>query len=306
MNTNPAETQVVSIPDGYIRDYIDGKPRKDTPEEYVRQTIEKRLIEEHNYKREQIKIEFGLKLFSRRPRADIVVFRKDSPEMTQDQVWMIAECKKESVSPSNQKDGVEQLKSYMYICPNCEWGLWTNGKYREVLRKVKVGNDYDFQEYNDIPAADGSLDNANRPKRNTLKKAYEDNLLLVFRSCHNHIYGNAGFNKDEAFFEFLKLIFCKTLDEQNVGQLLEFYARSSERTNPDGQLTVKKRISKIFEKVKRRFPQIFEVNDEIRLEPDSLTWVVAELQSYSLLETHVDVKGKAYEELVLCQVYLDS
>ena len=61
MNTNPAETQVVSVPDGSIRDYVDGKFRKDTPEEYVRQTIEKRLINEHKYKREQIKIEFGLK-----------------------------------------------------------------------------------------------------------------------------------------------------------------------------------------------------------------------------------------------------
>ena len=30
MNT-PAETQVVSVPDGSIRDYVDGKFRKDTP-----------------------------------------------------------------------------------------------------------------------------------------------------------------------------------------------------------------------------------------------------------------------------------
>lgn len=121
MNTTP-ETQVVSVPDGSIRDYVDGKIRKDTPEEYVRQTIEKRLINEHKYKREQIKIEFGLKLGSRKPRADIVVFPKDSPEMTQDQVWLIVECKKESVEPRNRKDGVEQLKSYMSACPNCEWG----------------------------------------------------------------------------------------------------------------------------------------------------------------------------------------
>ena len=92
MNTAP--TEVTTIPDGYIRDYVDGKSRKDTPEEYVRQTIEKRLINEHKYKREQIKVEFGLKLGSRRPRADIVVFPKDSPEMTQDQVWLIVECKK--------------------------------------------------------------------------------------------------------------------------------------------------------------------------------------------------------------------
>ena len=298
MNTNPAETQVISVPDGSIRDYIDGKFRKDTPEEYVRQTIEKRLINEHKYKREQIKIEFGLKLGSRRPRADIVVFPKDSPEMTQDQVWLIVECKKESVEPRNRKDGVDQLKSYMSACPNCEWGLWTNGKYKEVLRKVKVEGRYEFQEYNDIPAADGSLEDIDRPKRNTLKKAYEDNLLMVFRTCHNHIYVTDGLQKQPAFFELLKLIFCKTLDEQNVGRPLEFYTTSGERSYPDGQLTVKNRISGIFEKVKRKHPQIFEANDEIKLKPRSLAWVVSELQPYYLIDTHVDVKGKAYEELV--------
>ncbi len=297
MNATPA-TQVISVPDGQIRDYVDGKFRKDTPEEYVRQTIEKRLINEHKYKRAQIKIEFGLKMGSRKPRADIVVFPKDSSEMTQDQVWLIVECKKETVEPKNRKGGVDQLKFYMSACPNCEWGMWTNGKHKEVLRKVKVEGKYVFREFNDIPAADGSLEDIDRPKRNTLKKAYEDNLLMVFRTCHNHIYVNDGLQKQPAFFELLKLIFCKTLDEQNVGRSLEFYTRSGERGNRDGQLTVQKRISRIFERVKRQFPQIFEANDEIKLQPRSLAWIVAELQSYSLLETHVDVKGKAYEELV--------
>ena len=101
MNTNPTETQVISVPDGSIRDYVDGTFRKDTPEEYVRQTIEKRLVNEHKYKREQIKVEFGLKLGSRRPRADIVVFPKDSPEMTQDQVWLLEQ---EALRVLDEKD----------------------------------------------------------------------------------------------------------------------------------------------------------------------------------------------------------
>ena len=292
------DRKIIKVPDGMIRDYIDGKFRKDTPEEYVRQTIEKRLVNEHKYKPEQIRIEFKLKEGSGRRSADVVIFPNNSPEFTQDYAKLIVECKKESVEPKNKKDGVEQLKSYMNVCPNCEWGMWTNGRYKEVLRKVKVAGRYEFQEYNDIPPADGSLDDVNRPKRNTLKKAYEDNLLMVFRTCHNHIYANDGLQKQPAFFELLKLIFCKTLDEKNVGRLLEFFATSKERSNPDGQLTVKNRISKIFETVKKQFPQIFEPNDEFKLQSRSLTWIVAELQPYSLLETHVDVKGKAYEELV--------
>ena len=37
------ETKVIVIPDGKICDYIDGKFRNGTPEEYVRQTVEKDL-----------------------------------------------------------------------------------------------------------------------------------------------------------------------------------------------------------------------------------------------------------------------
>ena len=83
---------------------------------------------------------------------------------------MIVECKSEKVEPQNRKDGINQLKSYMSVCPNCEWGMWTNGRYKAVLRKVKVAGQYDFQEYNDIPPADGSLEDVDRPKRKNTEK----------------------------------------------------------------------------------------------------------------------------------------
>ena len=83
--------KIIRVPDGKICDYVDGKFRKDTPEEYVRQTIEKRLVNEHKYKPDQIRIEFGIKLGSRRPRADIAIFPTDSPEFTQDYVNLILE-----------------------------------------------------------------------------------------------------------------------------------------------------------------------------------------------------------------------
>ena len=34
-----AQDYTIAVPDGKIRDYIDGTFRKDTPEEYVRQNI---------------------------------------------------------------------------------------------------------------------------------------------------------------------------------------------------------------------------------------------------------------------------
>ena len=291
--------KVIVIPEGKICDYVDGTFRNDTPEEYVRQTIEKRLINEHKYNRERINIEYTLKLGSRKPRADIVIFPKDCSELTQNNIHIIIECKNETIDHNNNKEGIGQLQSYMSACPNCEWGMWTNGKQKDVFRKnINDKGEIEFLEYNDIPFADGSLEDIDRPKRDKLKKAFEDNLLFVFKTCHNHIYVNEGLQKQPAFFELLKLIFCKIEDEKNIPNPLEFYATTAERNNQDGQLTVKKRISKIFDRVKLKFSNIFDSNDEIKLKARTIAYLVAELQKYSLLNTNIDIKGKAYEELV--------
>ena len=294
-----ADTKVIVIPDGKICDYIDSKFRNDTPEEYVRQTIEKRLVNEHKYLTSQIKIEYTLQVGSRKPRADIVIWDKDAPEKTQGTIKIIIECKKETVDARNAKDGIAQLQSYMSVCPNCEWGMWTNSIQKFVFRKYtdESGN-ICFMDYNDIPSADGNLDEVNRPSRKNLRNASDDNLLFVFKTCHNHIYVNDGMQKQPAFFELLKVIFCKIEDERNIPKPLEFFTTSEERSNPDGQLTVQKRISQIFQRVKKRHGKIFDANDEIKLTPRSLAYIVSELQRYSLLSTNIDIKGNAYEEIV--------
>lgn len=71
-----ADTKVIVIPEGKICDYIDGKFRNDTPEEYVRQTVEKRLVNEHKYFPEQIRVEYTLQFGSRKPRADLFLSLK--------------------------------------------------------------------------------------------------------------------------------------------------------------------------------------------------------------------------------------
>ena len=103
--------KIIVIPDGKICDYIDGKFRKDTPEEYVRQTIEKRLVNEHKYSPAQIQIEYTLAVGSNKPRADIVIWDKSVPDSEQGQnnAKTIIECKKETISPNSKKDGIRQL-----------------------------------------------------------------------------------------------------------------------------------------------------------------------------------------------------
>lgn len=286
-----------TLPDGKLCDYIDGKIRKDTPEEYVRQNIERRLVLELDYKPEQVAVEFPIKLGSKTVRVDLVIF-PEGDSHNQDNAFILIECKRDSVEPSAKKDGVDQLKSYMSACPNAEWGMWTNGKYKSVYRRVVAEGKAAWEEPNDIPSRTGDIEEVDKPKRGGLKQATSDNMLFAFKICHNHIYVTDGLQKQPAFFELLKVIFCKIYDERNVGSPLEFYATAKEKISQDGQLTVVNRLSKIFEKVKKRYPSIFDENDSIKLQPRSLAYVVGELQRYSFLNTDIDVKGKAYEELV--------
>ena len=293
---------VIAIPDGKVRDYIDGTIRNDTPEEYVHQTVEKRLVNEHKYQKEQIAVEYQVQMGSGKKRADIVIFPDgvtDDDKKDQHKIRLIIECKNEKIKATDRDNGVEQLKTYMSSCVNCEWGMWTNGLSKTVFRKqTDEKNKIIFVEYNDIPSANGKTDEDERPDRNTLTKASDDNLLFTFRTCHNIIYSNEGLQKQPAFFEFLKVIFCKIQDERNLFEPVEFYTTNKERNYRDGQATVYKRISKIFNEVKKRHSQIFDANDEIKLNPRTLTFLVAELQKYTLLNTNIDIKGKAYEEIV--------
>lgn len=295
------ETKVIIIPDGKICDYIDGKFRNDTPEEYVRQTVEKRLVNEHKYSRDRICVEYTVQIGSGKKRADIVIFADEETDKKQENIKIIIECKSEKIEANNAKDGVAQLKSYMSACPNAEWGMWTNSKEKFVFKKFTDDKGViQFMDYNDIPSADGNIDDINRPKRASLKNASDDNLLFTFKTCHNHIYVNEGMQKQPAFFELLKVIFCKIEDERNIPKALEFYATSEERSNSDGQLTVKNRIEKIFDRVKKekKNAKIFDPNDTIKLNPRTLSYIVSEIQKYSLLNTRIDIKGKAYEEIV--------
>lgn len=288
---------VATLPDGKICDFIDQKIRKDTPEEYVRQNIERRLVLELSYAPEQIEVEYPIKQGSKTVRVDLAIF-KEGVQHEQENIWIIIECKRDTVQPSASKDGEGQLKSYMSACDNSEWGMWTNGKQKRVFRRIKTEEGVAYEKPNDIPSKDGNIDEVDRPTRDSLRNAVGDNLLFSFKICHDHIYVTDGLQKQPAFFELLKVIFCKIHDERNFPNSLEFYATAKEKKSNDGRLTVFNRMSKIFEAVKKQYPAIFDKNDSIKLQSRSLAYIVGELQRYSFLSTNIDVKGKAYEELV--------
>lgn len=291
----PVLPNTVIVPAGKIVDFIDFKLRSETPEEYVRQEIEKSIVREYQFPREDIKVEYRIKVASKNARVDIALF-PEGVAHKQETITTIIECKSSDIPPTHKKEGVEQLKSYMAACVNAELGMWTNGQERFCFQKAKGASGYVFHEITDIPEKGKTLDEAEKPSFASLRAATSDALLFTFRRCHNYIAGNQGLQKPEAFWEFLKLIFCKIEDER--GNDIQFFATTNERQSLNGRLKVKQRLDKLFAAVKNQYPSIFKKNDVIDLKDTVLAFIVSQLQGYSLLDSEVDVKGKAYEEIV--------
>lgn len=295
------ETQIrhsaIIVQQGKVLDFVDGQTQRDeTPEEYVRQEIAKSLVREYGYSKRDISIEFTLRLGTRKPRADIVIFPENAAH-EQGTAFIIVECKASSVKSSDSKEGVGQLLSYMAACENVRYGMWTNGIERFCYRRVFKKGAADAEDIPDLPELGREDDEAERPRFDQLKPATSDALLFAFRRCHNYIAGNQGLQKSQAFWELLKLIFCKIHDERHNDEI-EFYAAANERAGLNGLLKVKARLDKLFAEVKAEYPAIFAANDVIGLEPRVLAYLVSQLQMYSLLESDIDVKGRAYEEIV--------
>ena len=279
----PSVVAAGSVPDGRIADYLTGKFVRDTPEEYVRQNIEKALVQQYKYEAKDCTPEFPIKVGSAKKRVDIVVFEAGKPH-TQESTYILVETKRADIKPSDKKDGVNQLKSYIAACLNARYGLWTNGTDRFCFEKMQSeSGEWTFEEIIDIPGFGQNGDQSARITHKDLRPATGDNLLFAFRRCHNYISANEGKQKTEAFWELLKLIFAKIEDERST--TLSFYATPEERSNSSIAPAAKKRIQDLFDqKVIKKYPTIFNKKDDyIDLRPEIVAYVVTQLQGFSPL-----------------------
>jgi len=121
-----------------------------------------------------------------------------------------------------------------------------------------------------------------------------NNLKSIFENIRNYLAGNAkGITRDETLTqELMNLLFCKIHDEKNKksNDLLDFYALYGE--NPRA---VKNRMVNYFEnKVKKEYGDILR-DTQIVLDPDSIYYLVYELQRFNISNAERDVIGDAFE-----------
>ncbi len=179
----PVTIRTGAVPEGRIADFLTGQHIRDTPEEYVRQNLEKALVRQYKYDPRDCAPEFPIKVGSSRKRVDVVVFRPGTAH-TQENAYILVETKRAGTNPANRTEGIEQLRSYMAACMNVQYGLWTNGDEQVCLAKrTDESGGYTAATIIDIPALGQTEADAQRPKRKDLKPATADNLLFAFRRC---------------------------------------------------------------------------------------------------------------------------
>jgi len=285
------------IPPGKIIDYLTGKLRRDTPEEHVRQRVTRSLVEEYEYDKEQIELDFRIYIGSKSYPVDIAIFYDDKPHK-QENIYIIIETKNENIKPTNSDNGIGQLSSYMGAAGNCKFGMWTNGAEKFCFQKTETDGLFEISEkagVMDIPSKGKSLDDYDKPDFSQLRPATE--LTTVFQRCHDYIHGNQGIPRDRAFHELLKVIFCKVHDEKESTQI-RFYVTNKELKSTIGQMKVQERLTELFSEVKVRYLHIFKEDEKIELNKGVLAYIVGQLQHFHLILTDTDVKGDAYEAIV--------
>jgi len=281
---------------GFVEDYISGIKVRATPEEIEAvQVFAKRLVEDYGYKKSQIQTHPQFRV-RKRPSdeakeypVDIAVF--SSAEKSEETLFMIVECKE-----PNEQAGLRQLKIYMDMSP-AEIGVWFNGYAHAYIRKQHVkGGGWVYEFIPNIPQRGQRVEDIGKFKRKALKPPH--NLKAVFKDIRNHLAGlTTGITRDEALAqEIINLLFCKIYDELNTGQdeLVSFRCGVNEEPEK-----VKQRIVDLFEnKVKKVYDDVFNKNDSLNLDPNSVAYVVGELQNYCVSEAERDVIGDAFEVFI--------
>lgn len=298
-----------SLAENQLYDFITNQPVKDTPVERVVQVVARSLVDEYEFDHTQLQRDQTVtyevfdeqgKTRKVRRKINIAVFAEGASREDQNRIIRACIIQTPGTKASDPRKGVYLLEEVMGGLSACDYGLWTNGT--DLVFKHKLTGDLrlqpDYEDLYDLPGSGETAVDLDDPERPTGRIATGENLQRAFARVHDYIYGNQGLKKDAAFWQVLNLIFCKIHDERTSGTR-RFWVKGTERNDTDGQAAIAKRIKELFEEVKNdpNYRSVFTERDQIELNDRVLSFAVGEFSRYNLLQTDVDVKGAAYEEI---------
>jgi type I restriction enzyme M protein len=279
--------------------------------------VQKRLFgdEEKKKKPEEIVLEdvvvpflrddLGYKLIDPRLQRIPIRFGRET-KYADTVVYIIKKAKKiphivvETKAPNESLDW-EQAESYAQ-------------RLRAPFFLVTDGKTWHWYQTGDRMGESKRIEKAPKPPIHLEKEilvAFEDlnELQRVVGRCHDIIRNEEGFDPTIAFDEMTKLLFAKMQDEREVEQSFkddrdrtpksEYEFRIGKDELPED---VSLATKEVFERAKNKYPEIFEGTTEdiksIKLRFPTIFHIVQILQSYTLQETSIDIKGSTYEKFI--------
>lgn len=256
---------------------------KANPEEIVRQLWVYKLIQQYDYKEDEIDLEasvqFGVEVGTK--AADIIVYTDNTKETPK----IIVECKK-----PKRKDGIEQLKSYMNA-KGAPVAVWSNGSDSIILYRPYPKN-FDDTLF-DIPKRGQEPKDVLEAKKTLLQLKRDFNFKKIIQDLEELVLADSG--KDE-FNEIFKLIFAKIWDEKEAlenrkDKTVEF----GKALDPDITFD---RINGLFKKACEEWPGIFKENEDIELAKRHLQVCVGPIEGVRLMGSNLRIMDDAFEYLL--------
>jgi type I restriction enzyme M protein len=266
------------------------------PEEVVRQSFIRHLIDHYGYSLVQMDQERRTMHGHKSPRADVVIWETPEVKAKGQKPVLVIECKAESVD-INLND-YYQGESYTRAV-GCEFFIAHNTRFTAIFKLVPAVPG-DFVQINEIPkAADWGdakrIEEIKSKLRVFNRREFQD---LLFK-CHSILRDVHKMEPGRAFDTISKILFVKMYVERSGlhGTFSVDYLdrRGAIRlpTDPlvhDGLFYHKKNYYKADE--------LFIANDRLEISEDTFRRIVKELERFDLSKTGDDIKGLAFERFL--------
>lgn len=305
---------VVREENGKIFSHIRNKWLVKTPEEYVRQNLVVKLVNEFGYPIEVMAEEYCLDYKGRgvrSTRADIVIYRSKEEKEKNYNAFIVVECKAENVKIREEDfyQGTEyagKLRAQFLILHNFkETNFYAvdpdkipnkEDAFKEIITIPK------YSEIDDIKAID-------EIKRKT-KTFTRDGFTQMLKTCHNIIRNNDKLSPEAAFDEISKILFMKiryerdqkgseVFTKERFTQLEGDYEKYTRPTLKAQNLDMPY-MQILFQNTKDNYKkdQIFDESELIKIRQNSFEQILEKLEKYNLSDTQDDVKGIAFEQFL--------
>lgn len=105
---------------------------------------------------------------------------------------------------------------------------------------------------------------------------------------HNYIYANEGLGNEDVLNEFLKIFYCKILDEQKNDVF-------SKNISDDEIIET---VNGLYNEYKEKLKDIVDSKEKINLKKETIVYVVSELKGVKLNSISVDIKGHILQKII--------